>query len=148
MKLTESVLLCVATALVVQVSAAQDKKGCQDSPLISRFPGSVLTNCEDNADKSYDFRNGAATQTVEGEFHFREYRAPKDISTTQLERNYITAQTARTRAAKAVDQGGELRSSVPGCAPLNHKSQMAKNYCTAIDTELLVALPIDKDTGT
>jgi outer membrane protein OmpA-like peptidoglycan-associated protein len=91
MKLIESVLLCLAAALVVKVCAAQDKKGCQDSPLISRFPGSVLTNCEDKADKSYEFRNGATTQSVEGEYHFREYRAPKDASTDQLRRNYATA---------------------------------------------------------
>lgn len=91
MKITESALLCLASALVVQVCVAQDKKGCQDSPLISRFPGNVLTNCEDKADKSYDFRNGANTQSVEGEYHFREYRAPNDVSTTQLERNYSTA---------------------------------------------------------
>jgi OOP family OmpA-OmpF porin len=91
MKLAKSVLLCLATALVVQVCAAQDKKGCQDSPLVSRFPGSVLTNCEDNADKVYEFRNGATTQSVEGEYHYREYRAPKEISTAQLERNYSTA---------------------------------------------------------
>jgi len=91
MKLPESVVLCLATALIVQVCTAQDKKGCQDSPLISRFPGSVLTNCEDKADKSYEFRNGAATQTVEGEYHFREYRAPEKASTDQLRRNYATA---------------------------------------------------------
>jgi outer membrane protein OmpA-like peptidoglycan-associated protein len=84
-------LLCFATALVVQVCAAQDKKGCQDSPLISRFPGSVLSNCEDKADKTYEFRNGATTQSVEGEYHFREYRAPEGVSSAQLERNYSTA---------------------------------------------------------
>jgi OOP family OmpA-OmpF porin len=91
MKITESVLLCLATALVAQVCAAQDKKGCRDSPLVNRFPGSVLTNCVDNADNTYEFRNGAGTQTVEGEYHFREYRAPETASTAQLERNYITA---------------------------------------------------------
>ena len=91
MKITESVLLCLATALVAQVCSAQDKKGCRDSPLVNRFPGSVLTNCVDNADNTYEFRNGAGTQTVEGEYHFREYRAPETASTAQLERNYITA---------------------------------------------------------
>lgn len=90
-RLSKFVLVCLAAASVVQVCAAQDKKGCQDSPLISRFPGSVLTDCNDNADKVYEFRNGANTKSVEGEYHFREYRAPKDISTAQLERNYSTA---------------------------------------------------------
>ena len=91
MKITASMLLCLATALLAQVCSAQDKKGCQDSPLVSRFPGSVLTNCVDKADNTYEFRNGAGTQTVEGEYYFREYRAPETASTAQLERNYITA---------------------------------------------------------
>jgi OmpA-OmpF porin, OOP family len=91
MKLTESLLLCLATAMVVQVCAAQDRKGCKDSPLLSRFPGSVLVNCEDKADKSYEFSNGKTTQTVEGEYQFREFRAPADASTAQLQRNFVTA---------------------------------------------------------
>jgi outer membrane protein OmpA-like peptidoglycan-associated protein len=92
MKFTESVLLCLATATLFQVCAtAQDRKGCKDSPLITRFPGSVLVNCEDLPDKTAEFRNGDATQTVEGEYHFLEYRAPKDASASQLARNYITA---------------------------------------------------------
>jgi OOP family OmpA-OmpF porin len=91
MKITEFVVLSLATALLVQVAAAQDKKGCQDSPLVSRFPGSVLTNCVDKADDTYEFQNGSGSQKVEGEFHFREYRAPQTASNAQLERNYITA---------------------------------------------------------
>jgi len=91
MKFTESLRVCLVAALFVQVCAAQDKKGCQDSPLLSRFPGSVLTRCEDKDDKNYEFNNGRTTQVVEGEYHFREYRAPEGATTTQLERNYITA---------------------------------------------------------
>lgn len=91
MKIVGSVVLCLLTTLVVQVCPAQDRKGCQDSPLLSRFPGSVLANCEDKADKSYEFQNGKTTQVVEGEYHFREYKAPEGASTTQLSRNYITA---------------------------------------------------------
>jgi outer membrane protein OmpA-like peptidoglycan-associated protein len=91
MKITGSVLLSLAFALLAQIGSAQDRKGCQDSPLVTRFPGSVLINCIDKADNTYEFRNGPATQTVEGEFHFREYRAPETATTAQLERNYITA---------------------------------------------------------
>jgi OOP family OmpA-OmpF porin len=92
MKFTRPVLLCLATTLVVQFCAAQDKKGCTDSPLISRFPRSVLINCIDKADNTYEFPlSGGKSQKVEGEYHFREYRAPQDASNAQLERNYITA---------------------------------------------------------
>ena len=91
MKITESMVLYLAATLSIQICSAQDKKGCQDSPLITRFPGSVLVNCEDKADKSYEFANGKTSQVVEGEYHFREYRAPDSATSTQLERNYITA---------------------------------------------------------
>ena len=78
-------------AMVAHVCAAQDKKGCKDSPLFTRFPGSVLVNCQDKDDDTYEFQNGSKTQKVEGEFHFLEYRAPDKASNAELERNYITA---------------------------------------------------------
>jgi len=85
-------LICVAILLTVQVSNAQDKKGCQDSPLISRFPGSVITECEDKDDKSYDFAMpGAGHQTVEGEYHYIWYRTPENASNPQIQRNMGTA---------------------------------------------------------
>jgi hypothetical protein len=46
---------CLAILLAVQVGTAQDKKGCQDPPLISRFPGSVITDCKDSADDTFNF---------------------------------------------------------------------------------------------
>jgi outer membrane protein OmpA-like peptidoglycan-associated protein len=70
---------------------AKDAPGCKDSPLLSRFPGSILTSCEQKPDKKYDFQNGANAQTVEGEYQFREYQAPKNVSNDQLRRNYLTA---------------------------------------------------------
>lgn len=42
-------LLCCAllsVAGVVQLRA-QDRKGCKDSPLITRFPGSTIGDCKD-----------------------------------------------------------------------------------------------------
>jgi hypothetical protein len=43
--------------LFVQVCAAQvqEAKGCHDSPLISHFPGSAITECKDKTDYSLTF---------------------------------------------------------------------------------------------
>jgi OmpA-OmpF porin, OOP family len=85
-------LICVAILLTVQVSNAQDKKGCQDSPLISRFPGSIISDCKDSADDTFAFSMpGAGSKKVEGEYHYLEYRSPKTASNAQLARNLGTA---------------------------------------------------------
>jgi outer membrane protein OmpA-like peptidoglycan-associated protein len=98
MKARRCFVLFAVTALVAsqlclaQAKPPQDKKGCKDSPLISRFPGSVITECEDKADKSYDFSMpGASYQTVEGEYHYLWYRTPENASNPQIQRNMGTA---------------------------------------------------------
>jgi len=94
MKALRCFLLLVVTTLVAaqfglsQAKPPQDKKGCKDSPLISRFPGSVISGCEDSADKTFDFSMpGAGHQTVEGEYHYLEYRGPDSASNAELARN-------------------------------------------------------------
>jgi hypothetical protein len=49
--------LCFATALTIPICAAQtqDAKGCKDSPLIARFPGTTIYECKDSADDAYNF---------------------------------------------------------------------------------------------
>jgi OmpA-OmpF porin, OOP family len=85
-------LVCLVMLLTVQFATAQDKKGCQDSPLISRFPGSVISDCKDSADDTFAFSMpGAGSKNVEGEFHYLEYRSPKTASNAQLARNLGTA---------------------------------------------------------
>ena len=89
-------LLVVATLVAAQFGRAQakpqDKKGCNDSPLVSRFPGSVISGCEDSADKTFDFSMpGASYKTVEGEYHYLEYRGPDSASNAELARNMGTA---------------------------------------------------------
>ena len=57
MKAIRIVLLCLALPLAAHVSPAQtqDAKGCKDSPLVSRYPGSVITSCEHSDLGGYDF---------------------------------------------------------------------------------------------
>jgi len=87
-----SFLLCLALPLAIQVGAAQDAQGCRDSPLIGRFPGSVLTECKDKADDSFSFTlDGGKNKTVEGEYHRIHYQFPNAASKAQVVRNLNTA---------------------------------------------------------
>jgi len=57
MKTIRILLLCLALPLASQFCAAQDQdaKGCKDSPLISRYPGSFITSCQHSNLGGYDF---------------------------------------------------------------------------------------------
>ncbi len=78
--------------LTRQVSAAQDATGCKDSPIISRFPGSVIASCKDKADDSFTFKlDHNKTKAVEGEFHQIAYKYPAAASKAQVVRNLNTA---------------------------------------------------------
>jgi OOP family OmpA-OmpF porin len=84
--------LLFITLLVSQILAAQDATGCKDSPLISRFPGSVITNCKNMEDDVFEFTmSPKPKKRIEGEFHQIEYRFPKTASKAQVVRNLNTA---------------------------------------------------------
>jgi OOP family OmpA-OmpF porin len=85
----------MAMPFAAQVGSAQDKdqEGCKDSPLISRFPGAVITDCKDKADDLFAFEmgNGKPKKRIEGELHTIDYRYPKTASKPQVVRNLNTA---------------------------------------------------------
>ena len=95
MNLARYLTLCCAIPFAVHVCAAQakDKEGCKDSPLISRFPGAVITDCKDKDDDAFDFTMGSGKprKRIEGEFHQLEYQFPKTASKPQVVRNINTA---------------------------------------------------------
>ena len=79
-------------------SAAQpgDAKGCKDSPLISRYTGSVIAGCNDKAFDGYDFTitvdKQQKTKRVEGIMHQNNYNWPRDTaSKTQVVHNLNNA---------------------------------------------------------
>ncbi|HMD70482.1 MAG TPA: OmpA family protein [Bryobacteraceae bacterium] len=89
---TRSLLLCLAMPLATQMCVAQDAAGCKDSPLVGRFPGSVIAECRDQADDKFTFTlDKGKTQAVEGEFHQIRYRFPSTASKAQVVRNLNTA---------------------------------------------------------
>lgn len=94
MKNTHRLALTFCFAFVIQSGFAQpqDAPGCRDSPLISRYPGSVLESCEHKNDDSYNFRiAGGKKKEVEGDFTHIEYRFPKGVTTAPVLRNLVSA---------------------------------------------------------
>jgi OmpA-OmpF porin, OOP family len=69
----------------------KDAKGCQDSPLITRFPGSIIANCQDRADDIAVLKMKGPAKKIEGEVHRLAYTVPPGASHAQLVRNLNTA---------------------------------------------------------
>lgn len=98
MKTIQHLILCLAVASTVHVCAAQaqDAKGCKDSPLVGRFPGSIITGC---ADKTFDGYNFTVTvdkqnkpKRVEGKYLQLNYNWPSGTaSKSQVVRNLNNA---------------------------------------------------------
>jgi len=94
MKPIRYLLLFFAVPLITPVCAAQaqDAKGCQDSPLLSRFPGSVIVSCSHKEDDSYTFRLAKGIdKKLEGDLRQIDYEFPKSASAAQVLRNLVTA---------------------------------------------------------
>ena len=82
----------LAMACLIPASVAQDKEGCKDSPLVGRFPGSVIIDCKNKDDDKFTFTlDKGKNQPVEGEFHQINYRFPNTASKAQVVRNMNTA---------------------------------------------------------
>jgi outer membrane protein OmpA-like peptidoglycan-associated protein len=89
--------LCLTAALFCAASAfAQetDAEGCKDSPLISRFPGGAIHQCDNKEYEQVDFPlNSDASQTkhLEGEYHYWDIGTREGTSQIQVYRNFETA---------------------------------------------------------
>ena len=96
MKTIRFLLLGLALPLACHVSTAQakDAKGCKDSPLIARYPGTTIYECKDSQDDAYNFPGIGPSGTdkhLEGEYHFILYSIPDNISPPPITRNLVTA---------------------------------------------------------
>ncbi len=96
MKTLHLLLLSAAASLVLLCAAAsaqdKDAKGCADSPLITRIPGSVIASCNHKDDDVFDYRLADGTyKHAEGDLTRIEYRFPASVSFGQVLRNLSTA---------------------------------------------------------
>jgi len=101
MKCVAQVVVCIALALCAanlraQDEPRQDAEGCKDSPLITRFPGSVINSCENKEFEQFDFPlpptdAGERNKHVEGEYHSWDIATRDGISDLQLYRNMENA---------------------------------------------------------
>lgn len=87
-------LFCLAALALPLCSAhAQDSPGCKDSPIVTRFPGSVIRDCKDLEDNAFEFpmSKGAPPKKIEGKYLELHYNYPKTASKAQVLRNIHTA---------------------------------------------------------
>jgi len=93
MKLFRSMFLCLVLPLLAASpgAAQQDAEGCKDSPLITRFPGSIITHCSEKPDDIADIPRANKEGKIEGEVHYIAYKCPKEASKAQVVRNVRTA---------------------------------------------------------
>ena len=83
---------CFAFLIQPCFAQGQDAPGCKDSPLISRYPGSVLYSCEHRDDDSHEFRTAdGKKKPIEGDFTHLEYQFPKGVTTAPVLRNLVSA---------------------------------------------------------
>ena len=87
--------VCLVVSVVSVACFAQDKdaQGCQDSPLITRFPGSFIAKCSDKPDDIARMRMGSnkPDKQIAGEVHYLNYRFPSTTAKAQVVRNITTA---------------------------------------------------------
>jgi OmpA-OmpF porin, OOP family len=102
MKKLAALFLCAALFLLAPLAKSQDDErkdaeGCKDSPLLTRFPGSIINSCENKEFDQYDFplvpdKDGnPQTKHIEGEFHSWDIGTREGTSELQVYRNMEAA---------------------------------------------------------
>jgi outer membrane protein OmpA-like peptidoglycan-associated protein len=103
MKIKLTLLACCALLFFACNMQAQDEdkpqdaEGCKDSPLVTRFPGSIIHSCDNKEYEQADFplgndKDGAAlNKHVEGDFHSWDVGTRQGTSQIQVFRNFQTA---------------------------------------------------------
>ena len=100
-------LLGTVICLSVTILRAQgddqpkDAEGCKNSPLVTRFPGSIINSCENKEYEQADFPMADNQQKhLEGEYHSGDIVTREGTSEIQVFRNF---QTALKNAGFAID---------------------------------------------
>jgi outer membrane protein OmpA-like peptidoglycan-associated protein len=92
MKPVRCLAVCFAFACSIPAFSQTDAKGCKDSPIITRFPGSVITDCSEKDDDVFDFSvDSKPAKHFEGHIVRIFYNFPKTASKAEVVRNMNTA---------------------------------------------------------
>jgi len=93
MRSVVAVLFVFSLVSMPLAAASKDAEGCKDSPIITRFPGSVITQCKEKADDVYTFEmgGGAPPKKIEGQYQELDYHYPDSASKAEVVRNVRTA---------------------------------------------------------
>jgi flagellar motor protein MotB len=93
-----AIALSLALAAAPAAGQAKDVEGSKDSPLVSRYPGSVIDNYKTKQFDEFNFPIGAITSQgmpkslhLEGRITRISYTYPQDRSPLEVYRNYETA---------------------------------------------------------
>jgi OOP family OmpA-OmpF porin len=95
MKAIPYLLLTLVLFTASPAHAQKDATGCKDSPLLTRYPGSIISSCTDKTDDAFDFTMSQAgkipPRRIEGEFHQTTYNYPSTAGKAAVVRNLNTA---------------------------------------------------------
>jgi OOP family OmpA-OmpF porin len=103
MKIFLRLLFCLCFLFFAANLRAQDEdkpkdaEGCKDSPLVSRFPGSIISSCDNKEFEQAGFPLGndkdgnALIKHVEGDYHSWDIATREGVSEIQVFRNFQTA---------------------------------------------------------
>ncbi|MEZ4828500.1 MAG: OmpA family protein [Bacteroidia bacterium] len=94
-----SIALLLFLGRITFLFAQTDASGCEDHPLISRYPASVLTWCQDQNFAEYKIATGPETGyrhidqwiETEGKIYRRYYELRAERTLTEVYRNYLQA---------------------------------------------------------
>src|ERR1700726_3281714 len=86
------ICVCVATLRAQDDDKPKDAEGCKDSPLITRFPGSIINSFDNKEYDQNDFPlGGYKMKRVEGDFHSWDIATRQGTTEIQVFRNFQTA---------------------------------------------------------
>lgn len=99
---------CVWSGTVLH--AQKDAPGCTDSPYLTRFPGTIIMNCDAKDDDSFSFiiGEGKPQKTIEGKKYRVMYMMAPNATNVQVARNF---NTALRQANWTNDFGGDSTNS-------------------------------------
>lgn len=87
-----TLIFTAATVRAQDDDKPKDAEGCKDSPLITRFPGSIIHSCENKEYQEAELPMAdSQSKHVEGEYHYWDIGTREGTSEIQVFRNFQNA---------------------------------------------------------